>query len=213
MTEVGAAMCISGHERAAAFPGEDDSMRMADRVRKRWTVEELYSLPEDGNKYELIHGELFVTPAPTPSHETILARLTRVLDPYVAANDLGFVYRARAVVAVSDDTEVEPDLMVRQPAADSHASWREVPLPILVVEVASDSTRRRDRVHKRNLYTELEISEYWMIDGEDGTVRIVRPGQSDVVATESLVWHPAGASEPLPIAITEILGPISKSVP
>ena len=67
-------------------------MHMANRAKKRWTLEELDSLPDDGNKYELIHGELFVTPAPTFQHETILARLTRILDPYVAANNLGFVY-------------------------------------------------------------------------------------------------------------------------
>ena len=90
-------------------------MAMADRVRKKWTVEELHSLPDDGNTYELVHGELFVTPAPTLLHETVLARLTRILDPYVAANDLGYVYRPRAVIMVGDDTEVEPDFMVRQP--------------------------------------------------------------------------------------------------
>ena len=176
-------------------------MPMVDRVRKRWTVEELYSLPEDGNKYEIIHGDLFVTPVPTPSHETILARLTRMLDPYVEANRLGCVYHPRAAIAVSDDTEVEPDLMVRQPPTDLGATWRDVPLPILIVEVASDSTRRRDRVHKRNLYDELGIAEYWMVDRDDRSCTIVRPGQSDVVATESLLWHPHGVATPLPISV------------
>jgi Uma2 family endonuclease len=182
-------------------------MRMVDRVRKTWTVAELYTLPEDGNKYELVHGELFVTPAPTVSHETILARLTRLLDPYVAANALGFVYRARAVVAVSDQTEVEPDLMVRQPPDDMDAGWRAVPLPTLVIEVTSDSTRRRDRVHKRNLYAELGIPEYWIADRADRSVRIVRLGQPDVVATESIAWHPAGVRDPLSITIADVFGP------
>src|SRR5512138_944881 len=115
-------------------------MSMPSRVQKKWTLEELDSLPDDGNKYELIHGDLFVTPAPTQSHETILARLTRILDPYVGANDLGYVYRPRAVIIVGDDTEVEPDLTVRQPPEDASAGWASVPLPILVVEVISDST-------------------------------------------------------------------------
>ena len=53
---------------------------------KVWTLEELDALPEDGNKYELVRGELFVTPPPTYDHETILARLTRLIEPYVAAN-------------------------------------------------------------------------------------------------------------------------------
>ena len=80
---------------------------------KRWTLEELHRLPDDGNKYELVRGNLFVTPAPTEAHETILARLTMILVPYVAANELGLVYRPRAVVRF-DGSEVEPDLMVRQ---------------------------------------------------------------------------------------------------
>lgn len=56
-------------------------MHMA-AVAKVWTLEELHSLPDDGNTYELIHGELFVTPAPMPSHEVVLTRLMNILFPY-----------------------------------------------------------------------------------------------------------------------------------
>jgi len=76
---------------------------------KQWTIEEAHSLPDDGNKYEVVRGELFVTPPPSDDHETITARLTRILDPFVAANSLGMVYHARAVMRFGD-SEVEPDL-------------------------------------------------------------------------------------------------------
>ena len=72
-------------------------MHMATQLT-RWTLAELHRLPDDGNKYELVRGELFVTPPPTDAHETVLARLTRILDPFVAANDLGMVYHPRAVI-------------------------------------------------------------------------------------------------------------------
>ena len=62
---------------------------------KRWTLEEVHNLPDDGNKYELVRGELFVTPPPTDDHETIAARLARMLDPFVAANGLGMLYWLR----------------------------------------------------------------------------------------------------------------------
>ena len=88
-------------------------MHMA-TVTKQWTLEEVHSLPDDGNKYELVRGELFVTPPPTDPHETIAARLSRLLDPYVAEHGLGYVYHPRAVMRF-DGSEVEPDLMVRQP--------------------------------------------------------------------------------------------------
>ncbi len=65
---------------------------------KVWTLEELHSLPGDGNTYELVRGELFVTPPPTVNHEEIHARLARILDPFVAANGLGYVYHPHAVV-------------------------------------------------------------------------------------------------------------------
>ncbi|HEY9466737.1 MAG TPA: Uma2 family endonuclease [Vicinamibacterales bacterium] len=178
-------------------------MLMANET-KRWTLAEVHSLPEDGNKYELIHGELFVTPAPTYQHETILARLTRVLEPYVAANDLGLIYHPRAVFRVRDQIEVEPDLMVRSTHPSSEPSWETAPLPILVVEVASDTTRRRDRLQKRSVYMNASIPDYWIIDGDTRSIRAIRPGEEDVVATDTLTWAPAGAAAPLAIEVARL---------
>jgi Uma2 family endonuclease len=134
--------------------------------------------------------------------------LHRLLDPYVAANGLGLIYRPRSVIRVGDDTEVEPDLMVRQPQDDPDASWVGAPIPILVVEIASDSTRRRDRMHKRSIYAEAGIPEYWMVDGEDRTIRSVRRGRDDVIARDTLAWHPAGVATALVIALGDVFGPL-----
>ncbi len=172
---------------------------------KRWTLEEVHSLPDDGNKYELVRGELFVTPAPTRDHEVILALLTSVFVPYVAANNLGFVYRPRAVVR-HDGSEVEPDLMVRAKNRAAIKDWDTEPTPILVVEVLSASTRRRDQVQKRTLYLDAGIAEYWMIDPERREIRVVRRGVADVVATDELSWSPAGAEAPLAVPVAELFG-------
>ena len=181
-------------------------MPMGNQARK-WTLEELHSLPDDGNKYELIRGQLFVTPAPAVSHETILARLTRILEPYVAENGLGYLFHPRAVIRIGNDTEVEPDLMVRQLPEDETVDWTDVPLPILVVEVASDTTRRRDRVYKLGLYVDVRIPEYWIVDGEDRTIRAIRLGQDDVVADDTLTWHAAGAELALVIDLADVFAP------
>jgi len=179
--------------------------------RRQWTVDDLQDLPDDGQRYEVIDGELFVTPAPTVTHETILARLARILDPYVAANGLGYVYRPRAAIRYGNAIEVEPDLMVRQPPENPSAGWASPPMPILVAEGVSDTTRRRDHVHKRELYINtLGIPEYWILDGEERTVRIIRPGVADVAATESMIWRPSGVSEPLVFALTEVFWPPTK---
>lgn len=171
---------------------------------KAWTIEELHRLPDDGNKYEVLDGELFVTPAPAEVHEDILSRLTRVLDPYVARHRLGRVYRPRAVVR-TQGSEVEPDLMVR--AIRTHRpgrDWDDAPIPILVVEVLSPSTRRRDVMQKRNFYRRIGVGEYWIIDPERETVRIARPNADDELAGASIAWHPTAASEPLLIPANAI---------
>ena len=172
---------------------------------KQWTLEELHSLPDDGNKYEIIDGELFVTPPPNADHETILARLTRLLEPFVAAQDLGFVYHPRAVLRIAG-SEVEPDLMVRRSPPRKGTEWSDMPLPSLIVEVLSPSTRRRDLEHKREFYVAQAIPEYWIVDPECEAVTVVRPNHEDRTVDGALVWHPAGAREALTIAVHEIFG-------
>ncbi|MEO5813756.1 MAG: Uma2 family endonuclease, partial [Gemmatimonadaceae bacterium] len=172
---------------------------------KRWTLAEVHSLPDDGNKYELVRGELFVTPPPFPEHETISARLTRILDPYVEANRLGFVYRPRAVVRF-EGSEVEPDLMVSQRIGTlgGDKAWNRAPTPILVVEVHSEYTRRRDKLQKRNLYMDAGVAEYWMIDPDRLTITAVRRDAADVVFTTEVTWSPPGVSAPLTFDVARI---------
>ena len=169
----------------------------------RWTLAELHRLPDDGNKYEVARGELFVTPAPTNEHETILARLTRILDPFVAAHGLGMVFHPRAVMRF-DGSEVEPDLMVRQPLPAGGVDWDDAPIPSLVVEVMSDSTRRRDLAQKRQLYLDAGVAEYWVVDPEAKSVRVMRPGEADRVAIDQVTWSPVNVAESHVIALAKI---------
>ncbi len=177
-------------------------MEMATKL-KRWTLDEVHRLPDDGNKYELVRGELFVTPPPNDDHETILARLSRILDRYVEANGLGLVYHPRAVVRF-EGSEVEPDLMVRRPSPGIKGAWERAPRPILIVEVFSPTTRRRDQDQKRKLYLDVGIDEYWMVDPEQRVVTIVRPGHADRVVSDLLTWSPAGTSAPFELSLDEL---------
>lgn len=179
-------------------------MHMA-TVTKQWTLEEVHSLPDDGNKYELVRGELFVTPPPNVDHEMISSRLTRILDPYVEAQKLGMVFRPRAVMRF-EGSEVEPDLMVRQPSEGVGKSWDNAPTPLLMVEVFSGSTRRRDQVQKRSLYMDAGVAEYWMIDPERRSITSVRLGYEDVVSTTLMTWSPPGASAPLTFEVARVFG-------
>jgi Uma2 family endonuclease len=104
-----------------------------------------------------------------------------------------------------EGSEVEPDLMVRQPWPGDDKDWDTAPLPSLVVEVFSASTRRRDQEQKRALYTDARIAEYWMIDPERCTITVVRPGRADETVRDTLVWHPTGAVAPLTIQLGDVL--------
>ena len=172
--------------------------------KKRWTLEEMHALSEDGNKYELVYGELWVTPAPRDRHETILARLTRVLDGYVEAQGVGLVYRPRAVFRVRREVEVEPDLMIRQPHPDPDGEWETAPWPSLVVEVVSKSSRKRDYGGKRELYMSEGIPEYWIVDGDFRTITVVRPGRDPEPVTDRLTCSPAGARDPLTFELSRV---------
>lgn len=177
-------------------------MHMATRT-KQWTLEEVHSLPDDGNKYELVRGELFVTPPPSEVHETILARLSRILDPYVAVNGLGMVYHPRSVMRF-EGSEVEPDLMVRQPRSDKSRDWDFAPTPILIVEVLSGTTRRRDLGQKRDLYLDAGVPEYWIVDPEGMSIRVVRAGHADEVITDRLAWSPPGTQQSLIVELAQV---------
>lgn len=172
---------------------------------KVWTLEELHSLPDDGNKYELVHGELFVTPPPAVVHEEIGARLTRILVPFVIANGLGSVYHPRAVMQV-EGSEVEPDLMVRLPHPNPESGWEAWPAPLLVVEIVSPSTRRRDREQKKSFYRDAGVAEYWIVDPERRNVTVVRHGAEDRVEGERLEWRPAGCEAVLTMSADDIFG-------
>jgi Uma2 family endonuclease len=172
-------------------------------VEKRWTLAEVHSLPDDGNKYELVRGELFVTPPPTYTHESIGARLAALVIPYVMREGLGLAFQGHAVMRY-DGSEVGPDLMVRAEHRGPDAGWDNAPVPILIVETASPSTRRRDREQKRSLYLDAGVAEYWMIDPERRCVTVVRRDEADVVVTRELVWHPAGARDALMIQVERL---------
>ena len=172
---------------------------------KMWSLEELHTLPDDGNKYELVHGALFVTPPPTVDHEEIEARLNRILVPFVAANALGYVYHPRAVIRFRG-SEVEPDLMVRLPHPNPEAGWEASPVPLLVVEIISPGTRRRDHEQKKAFYLEAGVAEYWIVDPEGSNITVVRPGNNDRVEEDRVEWRPPGREAVLTVSIDEVFG-------
>jgi Uma2 family endonuclease len=153
-----------------------------------WTRADLDRLPNDGNRYEVLDGELLVTPPPSAEHQEIVDWLAEKLFPFVAAHGLGKLRFPRSVVVI-EGSQLEPDLMVRADAP--RRAWEDKPLPILVVEVLSRSTRQRDLQAKRDFYMKQGILEYWAIDRAERTVIRFTPGASEPVRS-ILSWRPPG---------------------
>ena len=178
-------------------------MHMALETRA-WTRADLQRLPDDGNRYEVLAGELFVTPAPSAFHQRIVAWLSAAITPFVVAHGIGVVHQARSVMVV-DGSELEPDLMVL-PRAPFDA-WENAPTPILVVEVISKSTRRRDRDEKRRFYLEKGVAEYWVVDRYTRSVIRFRPSGQEAITTV-LTWVPLGTEATLDVDVAMMFSQI-----
>jgi Uma2 family endonuclease len=171
---------------------------------RAWTRAELDRLPDDGNRYELLEGELLVTPPPSDLHEEVVAWLTMKLTPFVHAHRLGMVYHPRSVIQIGEE-QTEPDAMVR-PIAPLRG-WENAPLPILVVEVISRSTRHRDLGQKRRFYVANGIAEYWIIDREREVVLQIR-GQEERQVSDIIRWCPPGTTAVLEIDVAAMFADI-----
>ena len=178
-----------------------------------WTLEKLHDLPDDGNKYEVVHGELFVTPAPTYDHQAAIGELVRLLDPFVRENALGHLTSSPADIRFSPKRLVQPDLFVvplvngRRPR-----TWKDVHSLVLVIEILSSSTAFADRNRKRRIYMDAPVDEYWIVDLDARVVERWMKGidRAEVVA-DSLTWHPMQAPSALHIDLIayfrDVLGP------
>lgn len=175
-------------------------MRMALDI-KAWTVADLAAMPDDGQRYEVIDGELFVTPAPALRHQDAIAALHLLLAPYIAREKIGHLVFAPADVTFSPRRGVQPDLFVA-PLVNGKRPRQSVDIHelLLAVEVLSPSSARADRVVKRAMYRDQGVTEYWVVDLDARTFERSTPSDSRVtIASGSLEWWPAGASEPLTI--------------
>lgn len=148
---------------------------MALETTTRLTYEDFLKLPDDGNRYEIIDGELFVNPSPVPQHQRIVLRILFEFELYFRRHGGGEVFPAPLDVLFDDSNIVEPDILVIKTDRASIVGPKNVQgAPNLVVEVLSDGTRRHDEIRKRKLYDQGGVDEYWIVDGELELVKIYR---------------------------------------
>ena len=145
----------------------------------KMTYDQYCLLPEDGKQHELIDGELFVTPAPTPRHQRILGELFSRLLAHAKANALGEVYIAPVDIVLDKHTVVQPDvLFISQGRLGIVGEKAIAEAPDLVVEILSPSTFYKDLRRKMAAYSQFGVQEYWIVDPEKETIELYgRTGQ------------------------------------
>jgi Uma2 family endonuclease len=176
-----------------------------------WTYSEYAALPEDGNRYEVIDGEVLVTPAPTTGHQRILGNLFRIVAAYCEEQGIGWAYFDVDLLFRTGQF-MRPDLLVVPTAHRAGVTARGVELaPLLIVEVLSPSSASMDRVKKPRCYADFGVAEYWAVDPRLKIVDVWRY-HSGATAPErvagTLTWQPTAAAAPLVMDLEHVFAPI-----
>lgn len=186
-------------------------MSMPSETARRWTAREVRDLiaaePLATPRYELVDGELLVTPSPTRQHQRAVGRLLYELTTYVDAEAIGEVLVSPSDVELEREHLVQPDLYV---LPHEEAKHNEFPVHVLLlaVEVLSPSSARYDRVTKRSLY-QRHVPEYWIVDLDACVIERWRSGDSrPEILTSELTWQPPGASAPFRLDVASFFARI-----
>jgi Uma2 family endonuclease len=178
-----------------------------------WTAEMARAIPDDGNRYEVLDGELFVTPAPSTPHQRALRLLFELLNPYVTRHAIGELFWSPADIEFSPRRLVQPDLfVVRLPDGKPLRAWRDVTGLVLAVEALSPTTARADRHKKRHIYMEEAVDEYWIVDLDARVFERWKSAEArPEVLADALHWQPRSDSEPLVIDLPDYFAKVHQS--
>jgi len=183
--------------------------------RKLWTLDEVRVLRNrtpSATRYELVDGELLVTPAPTGVHQVAVQLLWAALYRYVGAQKIGLASIAPRDVDLEPGRSVQPDVFVVPPEeVDRFRGSDPVERLVLAAEVLSPTSARADRVKKRALYQRNRVSEYWIVDLDARVFERWRPNDDrPEVLTALIEWMPQTATSPftldLPAFFAEVFG-------
>jgi len=183
-------------------------------ARTDWTVEMLDQLPDDGQRYEIIDGELFVTPAPSDVHQYVAGELFVRLFEYLRGSGIGRPLFSPSDVRRHDRrrNRVQPDVFVVRVSEGKRPVY---PFDhtdlLLAVEVESPSNSHLDYQTKRRVCLEGGVPEYWIISPEARTVaRWTRAEDPGEIHSRQVSWQPDGMSQPFVVDLgaffTQALG-------
>ena len=162
-----------------------------------WTADMVRQLPDDGNRYEVVYGELLVTPAPRLNHQLLVSRLAVAIAKYLEHGPVGVMLTSPADISWGQDVLVQPDVFVVPLDEARTGDWSKLRSLLVAAEVLSPSTARADRFTKRRRYQEAGVRLYWIVDGDEQRVEVWTPdAEFPTIERQRLVWHPASTPRP-----------------
>jgi Uma2 family endonuclease len=174
-----------------------------------WTADMVRQLPDDGNRYEVVHGELLVTPAPRFDHQLLVSRLAVAIGTYLEHEAVGVMLTSPADISWGRDVLVQPDVFVAPRDEAQTREWSGIRSLLLVVEVLSPSTARADRFTKRHRYQDAGVPLYWIVDGDAQRVEVwTLAADLPVMETQQLVGRPTGAGQACTLVLAELFRPV-----
>ena len=152
-----------------------------------WTYERYCAIPDDGYRYEVIWGELYVVPSPNEPHQYLLTELVSIFHPFAKQYDLGKVYIAPFDVLLFVGAVVQPDMLfVRKERLNIVTGANVRGAPDLVVELLSPSTAARDRGKKADAYAAAGVPHYWIFSPTAHTLEVYELGENGYALIERL---------------------------
>lgn len=133
-----------------------------------------YSLLPEEPRYELIDGDLLMTPSPTTIHQWISVKLEQALSKYIQRKKQGILLHAPMDVVLSNDDVVQPDIIYITNERKNIIKEENIRgAPDLLIEILSPSTAERDIVIKRRLYEKHRVREYWIVDPQNKMIEVI----------------------------------------
>lgn len=143
------------------------------KSRRLWTYDEMLAeLPETNQPVELWNGEIIMSPAPHPDHQTIVLNFAATLREFVVAGRLGKIFMSPVDVVLTPHRVVQPDVLFIETARLNIVGSHIGGAPELVMEVISAGSWQRDRIQKKALYEQAGVAEYWIIDPDAEAVEV-----------------------------------------
>ena len=138
-----------------------------------FTYHDYLNMPDDGKRYEIIHGELTMPPAPNTVHQRIALKLEYELLKFNEKKNLGEMFHVPDDIVLSDMNVAQPDILfIKNENLDIITDKNIAGAPDLVIEVLSPSSVDYDRIHKKEMYGMFGVKEFWVVDPIEEVIEV-----------------------------------------